>query len=174
MSDRVTIRKGELFRAKGGPYYIGGSGQKVKMAEKGPFRFAAYCERGDQKWIEAYSVRVGGFAILSLTEREGCLLEGSYVPRPYSISGRVTGRAKVRIEGRKERRKKRRPDATVVIDAEDVVAIDSAPMAAMGKPDKKARRQGRRAAEGRRAAGGRRAAIQAVLAGLPPIAPAGQ
>lgn len=159
------LRRGDLFRAKGGPYYIGPSGQKIKMAERGPFRFAAYCERGSQKWIEAYSVRVGGFAILSLTEREGCLLEGSYVPRPYSVAGRVTGRAKVRIEGRNQPKKKR----TVVIEAADVE-----PVATMGRPDKAGRREGRRAAASRRNAGGRRAAIQAVLAGLSPIAQSGQ
>jgi hypothetical protein len=172
VSDRVTLHRGDLFRAKGGPYYIGSSGQRIKMAERGPFRFSAYCERGDQKWIEAYSVREGGFAILSLTERDDCILEGSYVPRPYHIAGRVTGKAKVRIEGRKQKKKKR--GRTVVIDEADVEAIRDAeerPTAAMGRPDKQGRREALKAAQGRRAAGGRRGAIAAVLAGLLPIAP---
>lgn len=172
MSERVTLRRGDLFRAKGGPYYIGSAGQRIKMAERGPFRFSAYCERGDQKWIEAYSVREGGFAILSLTERDDALLPGSYVPRPYHISGRVTGNAKARIEGRKKKKSRGR---TVVIDAADVEPVEAEqPMAAMGKPDKQGRREARRAAQGRRAAGGRRAAIESVLAGLLPIAPPGQ
>lgn len=174
MSERVTLRRGDLFRAKGGPYYIGSAGQRIKMAERGPFRFSAYCERGDQKWIEAYSVREGGFAILSLTERDDCILQGSYVPRPYHIAGRVTGKAKVRIEGRKQKKKRGR---TIVIDEADVEAIreaDERPMASMGRPDKQGRREARKAAQGRRAAGGRRAAIESVLAGLLPIAPPGQ
>jgi hypothetical protein len=171
VSERVTLRRGDLFRAKGGPYYVGKNGAKIKMAERGPFRFSAYCERGDQKWIEAYSVREGGFSILTLTEREDALLPGSYVPRPYHVSSRVTGNAKARIEGRKKKRGKR----SVVIDAEDVQAIEAdRPAAAMGRPDKQGRRQARRAGQVRRQAGGRRAAIASVLAGLLPIAPPGQ
>jgi hypothetical protein len=145
-------------------------GQKTRMAERGPFRFSAYCERGDQRWIEAYSIREGGFTILALTDREA-LLPGSYVPRPYHICGRVTGKKLERIEGRRQKKGKRR----IVIDAEDVQAMeaDAPMMAAMGKPDREGRRAARRAAQGRRAAGGRRAAIQSVLAGLLPIAPDG-
>ena len=164
MSERVTLRKGDIFRAKGGPYYLGSQGQKIKMAHKGPFRFSCYCECGDQRWIEAHSVREGGFAVLSLTDRES-LLPGSLVTKPYRILSRVTGRPLARIEGRHKKSRRR----TVVIDAEDVQ-----PMAAMGKPDKQGRREARKAAQGRSAAGGRRAAIQAVLAGLAPIAQPGQ
>jgi hypothetical protein len=171
VSERVTLRKGDIFRAKGGPYYEGSAGQKVKMAERGPFRFSAYCEQGEQKWIEAYSVREGGFTILSLTERDS-LLPGSYVTRPYRICGRVTGKPLARIEGRRHKKGKKK----FVIDAADVAAVsdEASPMAAMGKPDKAGRREARKAAASRRAAGGRKAAIQAVLAGLSPIAPAGQ
>jgi hypothetical protein len=171
VSERVTLRRGDIFRAKGGPYYMSSSGQKVKMAERGPFRFSAYCESGSQKWIEAYSVREGGFTILALTERDA-LLPGAYVPRPYHICGRVTGKKLERIEGRRQKKGRRQ----IVIDAEDVQAMEAeAPMmAAMGKPDREGRRGARRAAQSRRAAGGRRAAIQSVLAGLLPIAPDGQ
>jgi len=165
VSERVTLRRGDIFRAKGGPYYVSDNGQKIKMAERGPFRFSAYCEQGDQKWIEAYSVREGGFAILCLTDRDS-ILPGSFVPRPYSVGGRVTGKPLMRIEGRKKKSGKKR----IVIDAEDVQAMASPSV----KPDKAERREGRSEAASRRAAGGRRAAIEAVLAGLAPIAPAGQ
>lgn len=181
MSERVTLRRGDIFRAKGGPYYLSDCGQKIKMAERGPFRFSAYCEQGDQKWIEAYSVREGGFTILSLTDRDS-LLPGSYVTRPYHICGRVTGRPLMRIEGRKDAKRRGGKKNRIVIDAEDIAAIKNAEdseqatfaFADAGKPDKAGRREARRAAAARRAAGGRRAAVQAVLAGLPPIAPNGQ
>lgn len=181
MSERVTLRKGDIFRAKGGPYYVTDCGQKIKMAERGPFRFSAYCEQGDQKWIEAYSVREGGFTILSLTDRDS-LLPGSYVTRPYHICGRVTGKPLARIEGRKDAKRRGGKKQRIVIDAEDIAAIKTAEEAGQstfafadaGRPDKADRRASRRAAAERRAAGGRRAAVQAVLAALSPIAPDGQ
>lgn len=178
MSERVTLHKGDIFRAKGGPYYLTGNGQKIKMSERGPFRFVSYCEQGDQRWIEAYSIREGGFTVLSLSDRDS-ILPGSYVARPYHICGRVTGRNLIRIEGRKD--KKIRGKRQVVIDADDIAAIKSAEDSQQsfafdvgGMPDKADRRQAKRAEAGRRAAGGRRAAVQAVLAGLLPIAQEGQ
>lgn len=166
MSERVTLRKGDVFRAKGGPYYIDSSGQKIKMAARGPFRFSCYCEQGDQKWIEAYSAKEGGFTILCLTERES-IMPGSYVSRPYFVCGRVTGKPLMRLEGRKDKKKKR----SITIDADDIIAAENA---AMGMPDKADRRQAKRDASARRAAGARKAAIESVLAGLLPIAPSAQ
>lgn len=91
ISERVTLNKGDLFRANGGPYFAtrDETGKKVKssMAAKGPFRFMAYNERGRKKWIVAWSVKEGAYAVLPLTKWKTCDLPG-YVNRPYKILGK--------------------------------------------------------------------------------------
>jgi hypothetical protein len=141
---------------------VGANGGKIKMAAQGPFRFSAYCERGDEKWIEAYSVREGGCTILMLTEREGAILPGSYIPAPYRIGSRLTGNAKARIEGRKKGKKKK----ITFVDADEISPVESS-----GKPEKRDRREARKRSAIKRAAGSRRSAIESVLSGLAPIAP---
>jgi hypothetical protein len=91
VSARVTLRKGDLFRATGGPYYIvrDETGKKIKssMAAKGPFRFVSYCERGRRKWIVAYSTKEGGYTTLPLTRWRTVDLD-NFVNRPYKILGK--------------------------------------------------------------------------------------
>ena len=91
VSDRVTLVRGDLFRASGGPYFVtrDDAGKKVKssMAAKGPFRFMSYNERGRKKWIVAWSQREGGYAVLPLTRWKTCDLPG-FVNRPYKILGK--------------------------------------------------------------------------------------
>lgn len=91
VSDRVTLHEGDIFRANGGPYYVtrDDNGKKVKssMAAKGPFKFHSYCERGRKKWIQAYSVKDGGFVALPLTRWRTVDLP-SFVNRPYKILGK--------------------------------------------------------------------------------------
>lgn len=91
VSERVVLRKGDLFRAKGGPYYIlrDDTGKRVKssMAAKGPFKFISYCERGRRKWIVAYSAKEGGYATLPLTRWKTMDLP-NFVNRPYTIVGK--------------------------------------------------------------------------------------
>ena len=91
VSARVIIRKGDLFRANGGPYYVrrdeANKRIKMSMAAKGPFKFVAYCERGRRKWIEAFSEKEGGFVALALTRWKTCDLP-NFVNRPYKIIGK--------------------------------------------------------------------------------------
>lgn len=91
VSVRVVLRSGDVFRANGGPYYVihDETGKKVKssMAHKGPFRFRAYCERGRKKWIEASSIKEGGFVVLPLTKWRTIDLP-NFVNRPYKILGK--------------------------------------------------------------------------------------
>lgn len=140
MNDRVTLHRGDTFRAKGGPYYVDADGKKTKMVERGALKFVAYCERGEQKWIEAYSAS-GGFTILSLTDRES-IMPGRYVARPYRIMPA----------------KKDRAGRFVEADPEDIAK-------AGGKPDKRARRAAKRAAGARREIGSLRASARRLLAG---------
>lgn len=91
VSERVIVRRGDTFRAKGGPYYIrrddAGKRIKLSMAARGPFKFLAYCERGRRKWIEAFSEKDGGFVALALTRWKTCDLP-NFVNRPYVVVGK--------------------------------------------------------------------------------------
>lgn len=91
VSERVVLQAGDVFRANGGPYYTlrDETGKKVKssMAAKGPFRFQRYCERGRKKWIEAISIKEGGFVVLPLTKWRTLDLP-NFVNRPYKILGK--------------------------------------------------------------------------------------
>lgn len=92
VSERVTLTKGDLFRATGGPYYTmrGEDGKKIKsaMSAKGPFRFISYNERGRKKWIVAWSVKENAHAVLPLTKWKTCDLPG-FVNRPYKITSKM-------------------------------------------------------------------------------------
>jgi hypothetical protein len=91
VSERVVLVKGDVFRASGGPYYVmrDETGKKVKssMAAKGPFKFQRYCARGRKKWIEAISIKEGGFVVLPLTKWRTLDLP-NFVNRPYKILGK--------------------------------------------------------------------------------------
>jgi hypothetical protein len=91
VSERVVLRRNDVFRANGGPYYVlrDDAGKKVKssMAAKSPFRFQRYCERGRKKWLEAISIKEGGFVVLPLTRWKTLDLPG-FVNRPYKILGK--------------------------------------------------------------------------------------
>jgi hypothetical protein len=91
VSARVLLQAGDVFRANGGPYYVlrDETGKKVKssMAAKGPFRFQRYCASGRKKWIEAISIKEGGFVVLKLTKWRTLDLP-NFINRPYKILGK--------------------------------------------------------------------------------------
>lgn len=149
VDDKITLREGDLFRAKAGPYYVShdekGGKRRVSMASKGPFRFRRYCEASKRKWIEAWSVKEGGIAILSLNGRQS-IMPGMLIPRPYVIAGRVSHKRAIKI---------------------------AAQLAMKGKKKRRVKEQaaGAFAPPAEPAADARRAAVDSVLAGLLPIAP---
>lgn len=99
VSDRVTLKRGDYFRAKGGPYYISKEkGKNISMKTRGPYMFLAYCEKNGQHWIEAYSISEGTMTILSLDEDRPSIMPGSYVMRPYEILGGVSAKKQQRLE----------------------------------------------------------------------------
>lgn len=92
VSERVTLEPGDMFRAKGGPYYVtrDDTGKRVRlpMAARGPFRFIRLAEYRRRRWIEAYSTRDGGHVVLSLSTRRS-VMPGLIVARPYVVVGKV-------------------------------------------------------------------------------------
>jgi hypothetical protein len=145
VSEKITLREGDLFRAKGGPYYVSrdekGGKRRVSMAARGPFRFRRLCEDGKRKWIEAWSMKEGSIAILCLSGRKS-VLPGSLIPRPYYVSGRVTRKMATRIEAAKTRGSRRTKTAA----AEQPAPVEQA-------------------------ASRRKSAVDEVLAGITTIAP---
>jgi hypothetical protein len=146
VNEKFTLRQGDLFRAKAGPYYIArdekGGKRRVPMAAKGPFKFFRYCEASKRKWIEAWSVKEGSIAILSLNGRRS-LMPGALIPRPYHITGRVSAKKAIKIAA-KLAMKGKRPRSAKGHETPAKPATDT-----------------------------RQAAVDSVLAGLLPIAPFG-
>lgn len=92
VSERVVLMPGDVFRAKGGPYYTSRNEQgkrvKINMAAKGPFVFYALFECGRKKWIYAFSQNEHSFTTLPLTRWRTIDLP-NFVNRPYKITGKV-------------------------------------------------------------------------------------
>lgn len=99
VNERKTLRRGDVFRVSGGPYYVNERGDATSMAARGPMVFMRYCTRGEQQWIEAHSTREGTMVILSLTERPS-ILPGSLVTRPYTIGSKAREATRARIARR--------------------------------------------------------------------------
>lgn len=116
VSDRVTIAKGDVFKARGGPYYVStdslGRKTRVSMAARGPFVFVRLVDSGRRRWIEAVSTKDGTAAVLALTRRRS-ILPGSLVPRPYVVVGKARGKAPQTPQGGRAGRRgsRRRPPA---------------------------------------------------------------
>jgi hypothetical protein len=85
LSERVVIRKGDKFKAKGGPYWAGPNGEKIKMASKGPFTFHRHVRRGRVERIDCLD-RDGQYAALHIAGRRKSL--AGLVTRPYVIVGK--------------------------------------------------------------------------------------
>ena len=170
VSDRVTLRRGDLFRATGGPYYVKrderGNKVRMSMAARGPFRFIRFCEQGRHQWIEAISMREQSSAVLSLTKRQS-IMPGSLIARPYVVLGKVGGKRAARLEERAVGRgRRRRADAPGggPVDAPGGRRRRRAADAPGGPVDAPAADRRRRGA----------AAVAAVLASLKPIDPSGR
>lgn len=86
VSQRVVLRVGDKFRAKGGPYWKNSEGQKEKYGATGPFIFQRHCKRGSREWIEALD-KTGQFAVLHIKGRRPA--SAGLVPRPYTIIGKT-------------------------------------------------------------------------------------
>jgi hypothetical protein len=86
VSERVVLRAGDVFRAKGGPYWRSDSGVNHSLSPKGPFKFLRACRRGAVEWIEAMD-RANAFVALHLSGRRK-RIDKRLVTRPYVITGK--------------------------------------------------------------------------------------
>lgn len=86
ISQRVVLRPGDTFRAKGGPFWKSKSGEKVPLSSKGPYKFIRFCRRGSCEWIEARD-KTGAFTPLHIAGRRK-RIDARLVPRPYVITGK--------------------------------------------------------------------------------------
>jgi hypothetical protein len=86
VSQRVTLKPGDLFRVKGGPYWKSATGEKLSLASKGPFRFVRHCRRGSTEWIESLD-KFGAFAPLHIAGSRR-RIDSRLVARPYVVVGK--------------------------------------------------------------------------------------
>ena len=86
---RSVLRRGDLFRVKGGPVYVNDDGIEYPMYERGIFVFRRYCEQGAAKWIQAYHANGSGVAILWV----GRSIKSPGVPglrrKPYRVTSKL-------------------------------------------------------------------------------------
>lgn len=105
VSERVVLRKGDIFNATGGPYYNLPSG-KLSLADTGPFVFLQYCERGADKWIEAVSYDDRETFSNLYVGRKRRSPENPYITRaPYRVTGKTSEAA---IKAKRKRQAKQR------------------------------------------------------------------
>ena len=86
VSERVVLRVGDTFKAKGGPYWKSPDGTKHALSAKGPFVFLKHCQQRSCEWIEARD-KEGNHCILHVAGRRR-RIDGSLVPRPYTVTGK--------------------------------------------------------------------------------------
>jgi len=94
VSERVVLRKGTRFRARGGPFYRLDDGTEVSLAAKGPFTFRFHCKAGRVEWIEAVDSG-GANAILHIKGRRKTV-DTAIVPRPYKLGSTIRKKARSR------------------------------------------------------------------------------
>lgn len=92
VSQRVVLKPGDMFRAKGGPYWKSSTGEKISLTPKGPFKFIRFCRRGDTEWIEALD-KSGAFSPLHISGRRR-KIDSRIVVRPYVVTGKKRSNAK--------------------------------------------------------------------------------
>jgi len=78
-----TLRRGDRFTTKQGPYFLRADGSRTSAAEKGPLTFQRYCRQGPREWIEAYGPN--GFALINLGATYRWEVEPSLVRRAYKL-----------------------------------------------------------------------------------------
>jgi len=86
VSERVVIRPGDRFRAKGGPYWRGSDGRKIPLTASGPFKFIRVVARGKRVVIECTD-KTGGFTVLHVAGGRA-RIDTALVPRPYRVVSR--------------------------------------------------------------------------------------
>lgn len=92
VSARVTLRVGDKFRAKGGPYWLTKDKVRVSLSSRGPYTFHRHCRRGAYEWIEALD-KDGAFAPLHIAGKRR-RVDQRIVPRPYTVTGKKRPTAK--------------------------------------------------------------------------------
>lgn len=89
VSERVVLRPGDTFRARGGPFWRSG-GQRVSLAAPGPFRFIeAHIHAGKSGRVSILAVdRDGHRCELRVSGTRWTRIDESVVPRLYTITGK--------------------------------------------------------------------------------------
>ena len=102
LSPRVVLRPGDLFRASGGPVWVGSRGEAVAMGERGVFRLSVVVVQGVKAWLVGSPIGGGGLVWVYVGKRaasrvvEGLRLVSHRVRRVRESSRPASGVAKWR------------------------------------------------------------------------------
>jgi hypothetical protein len=91
VSERVTLRPGDEFRATGGPYYRCGDGTRLPMAARGVFRLVEVIRHRSRVCLLCRGV--DGWTLLHVAGRRRSPVPG-LVPRPYRITRKLRKKLK--------------------------------------------------------------------------------
>lgn len=59
VSERVLLVRGDVFRARGGPVYVLGSGERIPLGTHGLYEFVEACIQGRSAWLLAKKLQGG-------------------------------------------------------------------------------------------------------------------
>jgi hypothetical protein len=111
VSERVVLRAGDTFRARGGPYWKNGR-QRISLAAPGPFTFIeAHYHDGVSGRVSLLAVdRDGHRCELRVAGSRWVRISASVIPRLYTITGKKrqrhasstsTSKGRRRVSGRR-------------------------------------------------------------------------
>ena len=96
LGPRSHLEKGTKFRVKGGPYWVTDSGEEVPVRARGVMTFNFAFTRGKCVFIDADSDRDGHVILHIGGERRNKMMGDKLICRPYTVTGRVTGKRRRR------------------------------------------------------------------------------
>jgi len=86
---KSVLRPGDRFRATGGHVYVANDGEAIPMYDRGVFVFRRYCEKGAEKWVEAWRADKGGMAVLWVGRSMQSPIAPGLRRRPYRITRKL-------------------------------------------------------------------------------------
>lgn len=93
LGPRTVLRRGDLFRASGGPYFVTRSGDTVYMGDRGVYRFVGVVVQGVRRWLQGETAD-GATRLVYIGPRRRSTRTGViYVPHKISRK-REVGRRK--------------------------------------------------------------------------------
>jgi hypothetical protein len=103
----VTLVSGDVFKARGGPYYRTAQGAKIDMGAAGTYKFHQLCRQGARLWIEAWPLGGGALERIYVGKKRHSKIVGELILAPHRISKMRTSTVE-KVTGKARRRARRK------------------------------------------------------------------